>query len=270
MLPAHEPLATAAPALMARGPSCVLDPRLVLSPLGLVTAARLAGECPVWLPRELRETLRSPQAYRVHPDKLAPRLYGGHLRELAPPDEDIREALGHWSAALQGWWGPVRVFHLDEHPGQSRLPASVDGGLHERFERLAAGLDRAVRQARYDLPRGEAIAACFRDTAALAAALAPYGAVILTVMEADGLGLPAVCNYLDAWGLRVLDVTDQAGDDAQALRALLARAGLGPVAWAGLAFAAVHVVSPSLGLEVTDERGALALWQRTRVFWHRL
>jgi hypothetical protein len=261
--------ATPAP-LPGRNRAFVVDPRLALSPLGLVAAARLASECAVWMPRELRETLKSPQAFSANPDKLAPRVYGAHLRKLTPRDEEIRDALGQWSAVLHGPIGATRFYYLGEHAGESLLPAAVDGGLQDRFERLASGLDLAMRRAGYDLPRGETIASCFRDAVALCGALAPYGAVLLSVLEADRRGTPALCNYLDAWGVGVTDVTARAGADADVLRALLAGAGLGPIEWSGVALAAIHIVPPGFGLDLADEAAALALWQRTNVFWHRL
>jgi hypothetical protein len=272
-MPMTEALAAGAGPASSPAPrsrACVLDPRLALSPLGLAAGARLAAECTVWIPRELREALKNPQAYRAHPRMLAPRVYGDQERALKPRDEEIRDALEQWSSALHGPLGSSRFCHLGEHPGESLLPGGVDSAVHERFERLAAGLDVAMRGESYDLPRGEAISACFRDTAALCAALSPYGAFVLTTLEADRRGAPALCNYLDAWGLPVIDVTARAGADAEVLRSVLARAGLGPVEWSGVHFVAVHIVPPGLGLEVANEEGALGLWLRTNVFWHRL
>lgn len=267
-----EPLVGAAvgPVHAARSRACIVDPRLALSPLGLMAAARLSAECAVWVPRELRETARRPQAYLSHPDKLVPRVYGAHVRSLEARDDEVRDALGQWASALQGSLGAVRFFHLGEHRGESALPLAVDGGVHERFERLGAGLDAARESANYDEPRGEVIAACFSDAAALCAALAPYGAFILSTLEADRRGAPALCNYLDAWGVRVVDVTARAGADADVLRALLARAGLGPIEWSGVAFAAVHVVPPGLGLDAPAPDFHRDAWRRTHVFWHRI
>jgi hypothetical protein len=269
MMPlAQSVAAPAVHATFSRSRPCILDPRLALSGSGLLAAARLSAECSVWLPRELRETLKSPKAFRGQPDKLAPRVYGAQTRALPRRDDEIRDALGQWGAVLQGPLASLRFYYLGESASDGVLPGAMDHAVHERFERLAAGLDVAMQRASYDLPRGEAVAACFRDATALCAALAPYGSFVLSTLEPDGRGAPALCNYLDAWDLPVSDVSARAGADAEVLRVLLARAGLGPVEWAGARFAAVHVVPPGLGLELGDEDDVAAQWRRTRVFWH--
>jgi hypothetical protein len=268
MMPLTEALASpAVPAVFARGRPCILDPRLALSGSGLLAAARLSAECEVWLPRELRETLRSPKAFRSQPDMLAPRVYGAQTRALPNRDDDIRDALTQWTSVFQGPLAGLRFYYLGEHAGESATPSRMDHAVHERFERLAAGLDAVIHRVGYDLPRGEAIGACFRDATALCAALAPYGAYVLSTLEADGRAAPALCNYLDAWGLRVVDVTPKAAADSEALRALLARAGLGPIEWAGARLAAVHVVPPGLGLAAGQGDDG-ASWDRTSAYWH--
>jgi len=211
MMPSLESSATlAAPPTFARSRPCILDPRLALSAPGPIAAARLSSECSVWMPRELRETMKSARAFRAQPDKLAPRVYGAQSRVLPNRDHEIRSALGQWTAWLHGSLSTLRFFYLGENAGESVVPPTVDRSVHDRFEQLAAGLDALAQQANYDLPRGEAITACFRDAAALCVALAPYGAFVLAALEADGRSAPAMCNYVDAWGLRVSDVTARA------------------------------------------------------------
>ncbi len=266
-MPSAETLAagSAAP-MLARSRACILDPRLALSGVGLLAAARLSTECSVWLPRELRETLRGSRAYQSQAGKLAPRVYGAQTRGLPRRDDDIRDALQQWESVLQGPLATLRLYYMGERPGDSLLPGSLDHEVHARFEHFASDLDGVVRSVGFDLPRGEVLAACFRDTAALCAALAPYGAFILSVLESDGKGAPALCNYLDAWDLPVADVTARAGTDAEVLRWVLGRAGLGPIEWTGARFAAVHVVPPGLGISA----GEAIAWNRVKVFWHLL
>ncbi len=259
-----------------RSPRVIVDPRLALRGLGPFVVARLSAECTVWLPSELREIVRGSHAYREHPERLVPRVYGLGLRSLdrRRDAEDIRESLAQWDAAYARGAGWVRTYHLSEHPDESLIPSHVDPGIHERFEVLARGLDQLMLRSDYDLPRGAAIASCFRDAVALAAALSRESCFILTALEADGRGAPALCNYLDAWKVAVSDVTESAGADGAALRAVLASAGLSPVEWSGVVFAAAHVVPPTLvprlpGGEVSDD-AARRLWERTKVFWHRI
>jgi hypothetical protein len=269
MMPAAEPLvAPVLPASYARSRPCIVDPRLAVSADGLLAAARLlTTDCSVWIARELRETLKTPKAYLAQPDKLAPRPYGAENRALGSREHDIQDALGQWAAVLQGPLSSLRFFHLGEHAGESVVPPGMDHEVVDRFERLAAALDALAREADYDLPRGEAISACFRDTAALCAALAPYGAFVLSTLEVDRRAAPALCDYLDAWGIAVHDVTSRAGADADSLRALVGRAGLGPVEWSGAQLAAIHVIPPGLGLGMADA-GSVRPWKGARAFWH--
>jgi len=238
--------------------SVVVDTRLALSPFGALIVARLSAQLAVWIPPELRELLYSAHVYRDDAERLFPRVYGAKIRSLDPvrEAEAIRESLAQWSAYLTGAGSSSRMHYIGEGPGQSRLPSQVDPSIHERFEAFARGLDAAMTGSAYDLPRGTIIASCFRDAVALAAALAHTHTFILSALEADERGAPAICNYLEAWSTPVTDVTGRSGPDTAALGSVLAAAGLGPLQWSGVAFAAVHVVP----------RGAHAV----HVFWHRL
>ena len=245
------------PTLHAQRASVVIDPRLALSPLGTLVVARLSAHAPVWIAPELRELLRSAHVYRDDAERLFPRVYGAKVRALDPSREAeaIRESLLQWSAFLTGPGAAIRTYYLGESPGESMLPTLVDGNVHERFESFARVLDAAMSGSAYDLPRGTVIASCFRDTVALATALAHTPTFILSALEADERGAPALCNYLEAWKVSVTDVTDRSGPDAAAMRATLAAAGLGPVEWSGTTFAAIHVVPRA---------------EQVRAFWHRL
>ena len=263
-------------------PSVVIDPELALSPLGLIVVARLSARCAVWVAPELREVLRSNHAYRDQPQRLLsrPQRVPGVRRHGSPGRADgVRSALVQWSTVLASRTSAVRTFYLGDRPGDSVVPSHVDPGVHERFEFLARGLDVVMMRSGYDLPRGLPIASCFRDAVALAAALAQERSFILTLLEGGergGGGAPALCNYLEAWKIPVSDVTTRAEADTVALRSVLARAGLGPVEWSGVAFAALHVVPHGLAPESerassrTRDAAAVRLWEQTRVFWHRL
>lgn len=246
------------PTLNPHRSSVVIDTRLALSPFGTLAVARLSEHMAVWLPPELREVLCSAHIYRGDAERLLPRVYGAKIRSLDPAREAeaIRDSLVQWSAYFASHGGSSRTYHLGESPGESRLPSHVDAAVHERFEGFARRVDAAMTGSAYDLPRGSIIASCFRDAVALAAALAHTNTFILSALEADERGAPAICNYLEAWNMPVADVTGRSSADGAALRGVLAAAGLGPVEWSGVAFAAVHVVP----------RGA----EPAQVFWHRL
>ncbi len=246
------------PTLNPHRSSVVIDPRLALSPFGPLIVSRLSTHLAVWIAPELRELLRSAHVYRDDAEKLFPRVYGAKIRSLDPAREAkaIRESLGQWSAFLAGAGASPHSYYLSDNPSDSMLPSHVDAGVHERFEGFARDLDLAMTTSAYDLPRGVVLSGCFRDAVALAAALVHTPTFVLSALEADERGAPALCNYLEAWKMRVADVTGRSVPEASALRSVLAGCGLGPVEWSGVSFAAVHVVPRSP--EPVD------------VFWHRL
>lgn len=270
-------LAASGEAAAAR-PACVVDARLVLSRLGLLGLLRLTAEFEVWLPRELREVLRRPRAYMAEPERLLPRVYCAPLRELESGGETeaVCAELAQWDRLPESDdLASLPFFFLGERADDSSLPPGADRGLRSRYEQLAPALDTLQRQSSYDAPRGATVAACIRDAAALAAALQSQRGFILTRLEADAQGAPGLCDYLDAWDVPVTEVVDAGGEAAAPLRAILARAHLACLAWAGIDLAAVHVVLPGFpvlggadgGL---DEDAVARLWQRAHVFWHRV
>src|SRR5579863_4659932 len=116
MMPSLE--ASAAPVAappFARSRPCVLDPRLALSAQGPIAAARLSGECAVWMPRELREAMKSARAFRARPGRLAPRVYGAQSRALPNRDAEIGGALGQWSAWIHKSLPALRFYYLGEN-----------------------------------------------------------------------------------------------------------------------------------------------------------
>jgi hypothetical protein len=252
--------ATAASAAVAAAtrlqPSCVLDGRVALSRFGLLTATRLATEFAVWLPREVREILRDPRAYVECPEQLVPRVYCAPLRAL----DERADAAAMREEVLQWYELPYNeplatfpLFHLGDREDECSIPAVAARGLRERCEQLQQGLDILRVRSGFDLPRG----------------------VILTRLEADGERSPALCDYLDAWGISTSEVARRGGSFSQPLREAIARCGVGPHEWAGAPLVAVHVVLPGFpalgmaGASLDDETIA-GQWERASVFWHRV
>jgi hypothetical protein len=84
-----------------------------------------------------------------------------------------------------------------------------------------------------------------------------------------------MCDYLDAWGVATTEVPNAGGAPAAPLAEMLARAGLGVIAWARIQLAAVHVVVPGLPVLGDEDKGLDAdmvatRWSQASVFWHRV
>lgn len=261
-----------------RRPPCVVDARLALSRHGQLSIARLARDFPVWLPQELHRVLRDTQSYLSNPSRLVPRPYCASLRQLDLRTEAdvVGEELSQWDRLPQeDDLASLPLYYLGERADECLIPADVDRRLRERCEQLQRGLHHAMTQAGYDLPRGEIVAACIRDAAALCAALEPYGAFILTRLESDSEGNPALCDYLDAWGVPTAEVPRAGRPAVRWLREALAQSGLMALAWAGIQLVAVHVIMPGFPVLGSADKGldddAVArLWARASVFWHRV
>ena len=258
-------------------PPCVVDARLALSQHGQLSVARLAREFQVWLPHELHRILRNPRAYLDDPSQLVERPYCGALRKLDYDGEAgvVGRELSQWDRRPQeDDLAALPLYYLGERADECLVPSDVDRRLRERCEQLQRGLHLAMNQSGYDLPRGEVIGACIRDAVALSAALEPYGAILLTRLESDDEGAPALCDYLDAWGVP----TSQAprhGPMLRWLRDALARSGLAPLSWAGVPLAVVHVFVagfPVLGGvdRGLDDDAVARLWTNASIFWHRV
>ncbi len=251
----------------------------MLSRLGLLTATRLVSQFTVWLPRELREILRSPRTYMGDPSPLLPRVYCSALRNLdAKADaEAVCAELSQWDRLPESdELAALPLHYLGERADESFSPALCDSHLRERYEQLQRGLDLKLRASSYDQQRGATVAACVRDAAALCAALQPHNGFILSRLEVDGTGAPALCDYLDAWGVPVSDeIPDCGGEAGLPLRVALARAGLGPVSWSGISLVAVHVVLPGFPIfggadPGLDDDAVARLWTQATVIWHRV
>lgn len=260
-------------ALPAPRRACVADARLALSRHGLLSIARLAGTFDVWLPTELREVLRAaPEA----PDELLPRLFCAALRKVdrAADAAAVAEELRLWDRLPEDpELAALRLYHLGDRADECVVPPFADRGLLARFEQLRSGLDVLMTRSGYMIP--VPLAQCFRDAAALCAVLAPCGGFVLTRLETDERGEPAICEYLEAWGVATARAPDGGGLGAAVLGEAIAAAGLGSIAWSGVAFAAVHVLiegipviggpRPGLGADAVAAR-----WERAKVFWHLL
>jgi hypothetical protein len=268
-----QPLAAA---LASARQACVADARLLLAPFGVLTVTRLAREFAVWIPRELREILRDTSRYMLDATCLVPRVYCAGLRALDPEQEaeEIRRELAQWDRLPEEEeLAALPLYHLGDRADESHIPAGVDRGVRERCEQLQRGLDLVVQASRGRHP--VSVAACVRDAASLCAALEPYSAFILTRLEPDGEGGPAICDYLDAWGVPVSEAPLRRVRTARALGDALARAGVGPLVWAGVELAAVHVVVPGFPVlggadSSLDDDAVARLWSQASVFWHRV
>jgi len=258
-------------------PPFVVDARLALSQHGQLSVARLAREFQVWLPQELHRILRNPQAYLDDPSQLVERPYCGALRKLDLDGEAdvIGRELSQWDRRpKEDDLAALPLYYLGERADECLLPAQVDRRLRERCEQLQRGLHLAMNHSGYDLPRGEVVGACIRDAVALSAALEPYGAILLTRLESDAEGAPALCDYLDAWGISTAEAP-RSGPALRWLREVLAQSGLAPLTWAGVPLAVVHVIVagfPVLGGvdRGLDDDAVARLWAGASIFWHRV
>jgi hypothetical protein len=259
-------------------PPCVIDARLALSRYGQLSVARLTREFPVWVPRELQRVLHDTRSYLSGTSRLAPRPYCHALRRLDMNADAgvIGEELSQWDRLPEeDDLASLPLHHLGDRADECSVPPNVDRRVRERFEQLQQGLHIAMAKSSYDLPRGQLVAACVADAAALCAALEPYGAFILTRLESDAEGSPALCDYLDAWGVPTAEAPDAHEPLTWWLRDALARCGLAPLSWAGVPFTAVHVVVPGFPIlggadKGLDEDAVARLWKRASVFWHRV
>lgn len=271
-----EPAPVLTAALSGGRQACVLDARLVLSRLGLLAVARLQAELDVWMPAELRQVLRDSSTFRELPDRLVPRAIRAPERAVRPGEEEetIRDELALWHAwPVSSELSALRVHYLGDRADESHTPPGLASGLQERCEQLQEGLDRLQRASQFDRPRGETIAACFRDALALAAALQRQSAFILSRTEGEG-GQPALLDYLAAWGVRAREVPRRGGRASLRVRNVIAHCGAAALSWCGVELAAVHVVLPGYPIaggadpQLDPEQVARA-WTSAEVHWYR-
>jgi hypothetical protein len=260
---------------------CVVDARLALSRHGQVAIARLARGFPVWIPRQLQRLLRDTGRYledRSTVSRLVPRAYCQSLRQLdmASEIDAIGRELSQWDRLPEeDALASLPLHYVGDRADECALSSDVDRQLRERCEQLQRGLYQAMTRSGYDLPRGEIVSECIADAVALCAALEPYGAFILTRLEADCQGNPVLCDYLDAWGVPVAEAPVTPEPAGRWLGEALGRCGMSPITWAGIPLVAVHVLVagfPVLGHadKGLDDDAVAGLWADASVMWHRV
>lgn len=281
-------------ALAPRRRACVLDTSLALSPYGLLLAQRLSPEVELWLVRELWRILDNIEAYVDDPDLLLPRpaVEVGGL----PPSTDerraaLQRAIHQWDIArTERDLAGLNVFWIGDGLSDSLLPSGNVPHVVSRFDLLGRALDARADQCR-DSSCYSALSGCVRDAAALAVALSPCGAFILTVRGRGGgdddadPGEPALCRLLRQWGVDCsrVDGRRSARIERAYFEPLVSRAGIAELIWAGLDPAVVHVVAPRAAAiptfgttsaagddELADDAAGVELWDGAVGFWYPL
>ncbi len=261
-----------------RRPPCVVDARLALSRHGQLSVARLSRDFSVWIPNELHRVLRHVKSYLDDPARLTPSPYCAAQRRLDMSAEAdlIGQELSQWDRLPEeDDIAALPLYYLGERADECFTPPDVDRRVRDRYEQLRRGAHSLRISADYDLPRGEVVGACIADAVALCAALEPYGAFILSRLEADAKRRPALCDYLDAWGVTTSEAPPRSIRAVGWLQDALTRCGLAPIGWAGIPLAAVHVLLPGFPVLGGADRGldddaVSRLWERASVFWHRV
>jgi hypothetical protein len=234
--------------------ACVLDIQLALSTYGLLLAQRLSSELDLWLVRELWQILDNTGYYLSRPTSLASRRLGdAGLARSREDSEDggLRRILRQWELArsetdLAG----LKIYWLGDALSESLLPTGADPHVVHRFEILACALDRRVHRSRALAGQEDVLADCFRDAAALNAALTRNRSFILSQVRPGETGAdapePLICSYLRTWGVHCCRVEPgpRTEIERELIRPILARTGVSEFMWAGLKLSAVHVLAP--------------------------
>jgi hypothetical protein len=255
--------------------ACVLDFSLALSRFGPAVARNLSDVLEVWIVPEMWHILDNTCLYLDKPELLLPHAdYGGVTAErLEEASRETASALREWER-LRFETDPacLRLYWIGDGPLESFLPSRVDQQILTRWTALAASLDARIT-GRLP-PPDHPLAAAYRDTAALTAALG--NAFILTCLldsddawdtqngnwNGDGglvpsfdekpTGLiPPICLALSSWGVpcRQLAAPDQfAVIERDQFRHLALFSGIAKYVWAGLRLAIVHLLVPGMYL----------------------
>ena len=251
--------------LSAQKRACVLDTPLVLSRHGLLLARRLGVELDVWLVRELWGILDNNRYYLEHPEHLAAGFPLDRPSDSGPvPAGGLAGVLQQWEMArVEKDLAGLKLFWVGDALCESLFPAGIDPYLGYRYETLAHALEGRAEGA--GLEGQDVLTDCFRDTAALTAALIPYRSFILTLQgpgaNGDDAQEPAFCSRLRKWGIRVeaIGLSDESRHDRQLLFESLARWGVTELLWAGLKLSVVHLVVPEAVIMPPPEHAAPVL-----------
>jgi hypothetical protein len=235
--------------------SCVLDTTLALSPYGLLITQRLGEEFDLWLCREFWQILDNTEYYAANPELLMFRKKGGREYVLS-----FRRIFDQWeSARIASDLAGLKLYWLGDAMFESLLPAGMDQNIVHRFETLALALEERRDNGEIDDRSTETAENCFRDAAALTAALMPSKGFILTRQERRGRKStgeePAICGYLrERLGCNPAEVKGKNPFLDGYLMPILARCGISELLWAGASLAAVHLVAPQAAFIPVPEK----------------
>ncbi len=257
-----------------RAVSVIVDAAFALSPMGLLATMRLAQAAHAWLPRGLWTMLDNDALYREAPHRMGGSWLPAEQRgELLAA---MASELGSWRRAWHYGRLSAQVHWIGDAQYESFLPDRDDALLLPRFEACCAALD-ARRNERQSAPLA-ALDECARDAVALAGALQPELAVVLTVGAPDG-SEPPLCAFLASAGVAVRRLP---GPTAPLLRDLGLAEALTPLAAASCPAAALHILAPGVlampearsdsdwSLDETDDQGELIrayAWKSACALW---
>jgi hypothetical protein len=250
-------------AVEAKRRAVVLDATLALSPLGLLFAQKLSAECDVWVSRHLWSILDDSGRFAIQ------------------AHNSLREALQQWDVArAEKDLAGMRLYWIGESLGTSLLPTVADPNLVPRFDTLFAELDASYSDAAGLDAR---LRDCAKDALGLSVALSPQRAIVFTAHDGSE-AQPQFCHIIhEAWGISSqLIQEDRLTTHRRLIDTLFHQTGIIDLGWAGLRFAAVHIVAhraaaiPSFG-SVTEDGDFQRLeadladggwWKDAQAFWY--
>lgn len=265
--------------------TAVLDPRLALSPWGILLVKYLADYLDLWVPRSFWHMLDNSHFYLCRPEAAADDFRFGQSSEWLN-QEAIGQALQEWEKLRAvNHPGKLKIYYIADGPSESIMPAHFEVSLISRFETLSSNLDKRLQSENL-------LSWAFRDAIALSAALP--SAFILTQVKINegGSNPPPICKALQEWGLDF----DQIHDDEwlpierEYFRQKMVLAGMSKLRWAGLRLAVLHMVAPAAALlnhgsdnslaacdpeyiEMEELNGSACdfdYWQGAKGFWYPL
>lgn len=243
----------------SKGWSCILDVRLALARYGAELALRLADEMRVCLVPTLWDILDNSSYYRARPDALALDPLVPQAPTTESPDLDT---LRQWELTRATPGLAARSIHwAGDTLYESSLPDNVDAGVIARFDHYGQSLEQRLLRARPEL--GEQGPSRLLEGSvgalALAAAMAPYRPLVLTLTSAIDDGPPPLCQLLEWSGIRCrgLDAAESAAARAY-LQPLLVRSSSIELLWAGLPLLVLHLVVPGAWSVLIGEDDALS------------